>query len=115
MRTLAALCATLVLTGCASVQDVRGQPPILTQKSVNTPRQIAICIADGWDQEMGHAMAQMRENRTGYQVHMMCDTGYNCIVADITPNGSGSNLAMYGQTLFMDGYRAVVNSCAQPQ
>lgn len=112
MKTLTALCVALLLTGCASVQDMRNQPPVLTLKSTNSPRQNAICIADDWDRVLGHAMAQMRENRAGYQIHMMCDTGYNCIVIDITPQDNGSNLTMYGQTLWMKDFQAAVKSCA---
>ena len=111
MKATALILATL-LSGCAvTASDVRQGTTPLEFSSLKPHKEVALCIADGWE---AYRQTDMRETRNGYSVSLRFSDIHTIAVADIIKQGDGSKTLYYGQDLQGAGmlrYTGVVRTC----
>lgn len=84
MKMRLVLVMTLVVAGCATPNELRQGKPELRLNSVKNAKNVAICIADKWENggPFGPVPLSMRETQSGYMVSVMCETN-TCMLADV--------------------------------
>ena len=89
----------LLLTGCASVTDLRGGTPIASWDSAKPAQAVAECIRDSWqNQRIGLEANGATLQTTGNLFTVVSPPGgVPAEVADIQTAGSGSKVAIYAQ------------------
>lgn len=65
MRTIALFCLGLILTGCATVADIRAKEPYQTIESEKSPKEIANCVLHRAPLEVGTYIYTLSENPPG--------------------------------------------------
>ncbi len=106
------------LIGCSSLtpKDLRGSTPDAVHSSVKPPKQIALCIADVWENTNlfgGSVGVNMRETSFGYTVSMNF-SGHLTYLADISTTSTGSATKLFkgrGISLGEDPTVSAVTNC----
>lgn len=112
INSLSLIAAAALMAACATTpQDVLVKPATYVVESAKSPRQIATCIADTWDESINSDPAVLRETRTGYLVSAFCNVGYPCSVAKVDPVNAGSKVATHTQGVYGDDFIAIVKKC----
>ena len=101
--TIRALCFVvfvLLIGGCTTPAELRQKGPILEQKSLRDAKNVAACIAEGWE-NAGVYMAQvnMRIAKGGYSVAIRGETS-TTLLADIADAPSGESMTSLYSGLF---------------
>jgi len=94
LKPVVALLLISSLIGCSSLtpRDLRGNTPDAVHSSVKQPKQVALCIADIWENTNlfgGSVGVNMRETATGYTVSMSYSGNLHYLV-DISKTSTGS-------------------------
>ncbi len=106
------------LIGCSSLtpRDLRGNTPDAVHSSAKQPKQIALCIADVWENTNlfgGSVNVNMRETTNGYTVSMSF-SGNLHYLADISKTSTGSATKLFtGKVLSLGENKTVseVTNC----
>lgn len=92
MRILIAAAALMVMGGCASVGDTRSNPPLLELQSSKTPRAVAECIRDTWQNTtvLGASIGGVLQTSGNRYSVLAPDAQSPLHLVDIIPSGKGS-------------------------
>lgn len=96
MKYLVGTAFLLVLAGCSSVADVRGNQPVLTLNSALPAEHAAECIRDGWQATKvlgGTVGGVLQKSGNRYSVVASPDIPWH--VADVEPSESGSRITYH--------------------
>jgi len=99
LKPVVALIFILSLLGCSSLtpRDLRGKTPNAVHSSVKQPKQVALCIADVWENTNlfgGNVNVNMRETAFGYTVSMSLSDNLAYLV-DISGTAIGSTTKLF--------------------
>ena len=94
INTPIAFLLSVALVGCATPNDLRQKAPDLQLNSAKSAKDVAMCIADKWENADYAIPVSMRETSTGYTLltYHQGNTPYMC---DIKNVGSGSQTSFY--------------------
>ena len=100
IRVLCFIVVVLLIGGCTTPAELRQKGPILEQKSLRAAKNLAACIAEGWE-NAGVYMAQvnMRIATGGYTVAIRGESS-TPMLADITDAPSGGSLTSLYSVIF---------------
>lgn len=92
MRALILAAGLALLAGCASVGDTRNTPPLLSLNSKNSPKQVAECIRDGWQNinVWGAGIGGTLQESSGRYTVFSPDSQTPWSLADVQPVSGGS-------------------------
>lgn len=92
MRALVVLVWLALLAGCASVNDTRSNPPLLSLQSSKPAPGVAECIRDSWQSTtvLGASIGGILQSTGGRYSVLAPDAQAPLHVVDVTPKGSGS-------------------------
>ncbi|WP_313650440.1 hypothetical protein [Pseudomonas soli] len=92
MRALMVLVWLALLAGCASVNDTRGNPPLLSLQSSKAAPDVAECIRDGWQSTtvLGASIGGILQSSGARYSVLAPDAQAPLHVVDVTPNANGS-------------------------
>ncbi len=96
------------LAGCATPNDVRKSAPELQLTSTKTPKQVASCIADKW--EDAKLLVRSRETERGYALTVMINDVL-CYLADVVGSADKTSTKYYVNCFSYDLASSAVKSC----
>jgi hypothetical protein len=113
--------ATVLLFGCATLDDMRKRPPTLELTSSHPAQRVAICIADKWGDATklrlpaGYPI-DTRPTQRGYSVsaiaHNLFETSTGALAdIDDTPNGSTTRYFKHGILSAEEPFDNAVKEC----
>lgn len=122
MKKIIAGSMLAMIAGCTTPADLRKQKPTLELTSGNTSKQVAICIADHWENTtavgaLSSSPVNMRITTEGYSVIVygtpsMFGGAAPVSIADITDKPAGSFIFYYRSPVLGFGrFEDVVKKC----
>lgn len=92
MRILIAGLGLALLAGCASVEDTRSNPPLLSLHSSKQPKEVAECVRDTWQNTtvLGTSLGGILQSSGSRLSILAPDAQAPLHLVDVTPIPSGS-------------------------
>lgn len=118
MRILMVTMMTMILAGCASVGDIRKNPPLLKIESPHSPKAVAECIRDGWQATdlVGGSLGGILQT-SGDRYSVIAPNPENpWHLVDVNPKGTGALVQYHFFRTWQspsDKISSVVSACAR--
>lgn len=116
----AMLAGALLVGGCASVSDVRQNPPLVDLYSDRPAQEVAECIRDGWQDTklVGGTVGGILQSTAGNFSVIAPNAEIIWHVVDVKPSGTGSKVRYSFYRTWQSPPSSVpriVNECAKAQ
>lgn len=117
LKCFAFLSTACLFFGCATPAEMRTKTPVLEVQSKLSPKDVATCIADKWENSgfLGLTVpVHMRQTGTGYAVSIRDAFNTTSLLADVEGSSSDSNTKVF-RTLSFGGsdFIDAVKGCQQ--
>lgn len=94
MKNKCLLLAVVVLSGCASINEMRAEPPYYTAVSEKNAKDTAECILFGWqNNSFRYGDVYIQPYNNGYTVY----SSSSLEVADVVPKNNMTEIKFYHQ------------------
>lgn len=107
-KVLIAAILAIGLTSCATSNELRKSPPELQINSAKTPKKIALCISDKWE-DLGYPV-NVRETEIGYALAVTINN-ILYFLADVIASGEEATTKFYVGVVSYDRATAAVKDC----